>query len=226
MKTVSSRGFTLVELLVVIGVLSLLMGLLVPAILKSMKTAMRRARNNECAVLESALTQYWHDQNKWPIGGTKKPEKDNDYKISYRDDNYLVFDQLLKDQNSALKKDYLDPAVHLSTSESVTDWPSFSAASLKDIINGNDEKKIRARKNNRVLVYWCDYIQCPKCDPNDVNRFSDADNQECHNNNCSYYKDYGSRYQFKSTDRRNAVRGLLPYRVTFDMLNNTVDVSE
>lgn len=223
-------GFTLMELLLVVGVLSILIGLLTPAILKSMKTAQRRDRAAERKLLEGAIVEYWHDMNRWPL--PSDPGLDGNYKASFRDYrndkfNNLVFDQLLGvTLPDGTKKDYVDPSRHITTADSVSDFPAFSVASLKDAAYGNQENGI-AKRANRILVYWSDFIECPECDENDPSRFADLDARECSNPDCNYPESHdGAKYRFTPADRKGAVRGLRPYNVTIDLLNNTVKVEE
>ena len=213
-------GFTLIELLIVIGVLSILIGLLAPAILKNMKTVERRKRVTECRVLEGDIMRFWHDQNKWPLPKGTKP--DSNYKASYRDDNYKVFDEMMGVTFSGSTKDYLDPAEHVTTAQAVSDWDQLvtSSASLKDVLYGNSENKI-SKRQHPVLVYWYDAIKCPKC-----GEYSDMGDETCGNSDCDYKKEFGVAYTFKAGDRHGAVRALRPYAVTFDLLNNTVSVSQ
>ena len=213
-------GFTLIELLIVIGVLSILIGLLAPAILKNMKTVERRKRVNECKVLEAGIMEFWHDQNKWPLPKGTKP--DSNYKASYRDDNYKVFDEMVGVKFSGSTKDYLDPAEHVTTAQAVSDWDQLvtSSASLKDVLYGNSENKI-SKRQHPVLVYWYDAIKCPKC-----GEYVDMESTTCGNSDCDYKKDNGVSYKLKAADRHGAVRALRPYAVTFDLLNNTVSVSQ
>jgi len=215
MKSVHYRsrsGFTLVEMLIVVGVLGMLIGLLAPAILQSIKVAQRRARANECAMLEEAILEFWHDQNKWPIKKGDTPRKSAGYKLTYGDNNYEVFNQLVDADFGGRKKikTYIVTGRHITTPQKETSYPSFAAASLKDVLEGRNGLSRRA---DPVLVYWVEFLECPKC--GEYNG-TDADTKRCRK--CDYL--------FTRDDKKRTNRGLFPYKVTIDLLNNSVVVDE
>ncbi len=172
-------GFTLVEMLIVVGVLAMLLGLLAPAIIKNVKIAQKKKNVNERAVLQAAIVEFWHDQKKWPIKAGETPKKVDDYKLSYAEDNYEVFNQLIKADFGGQKKikNYIDPTRHITP-------VGETALSLQDVVidqSGN------ASELKTPLVYWS---------------------------------------EFSSGSSEALTRGLRPYVVTFDMMNNLVTVTE
>lgn len=172
-------GFTLVEMLIVVGVLAMLLGLLAPAILKNVKIAQNKKNVNERAVLQAAIVAFWHDQKKWPIKSGDKPKKADDYKLIYAENNYEVFNQLIKADFGGQKKikNYIDPTRHITL---LGEAPvSLESAVINESGSASDLKT--------PLVFWA---------------------------------------EFTSGGNKVPTRGLRPYVVTIDMMNNLVAVTE
>lgn len=152
-----TSGFTLMEMLVVVGVLAILMGLLAPAILKTFKVASSKKTLMEAQSLQSAIVEYWHDQGSWPLpkgtGITRSGEKLN-YTVTFRENNDEVFNLLLDVNYGGSKKNYIETAEHLTTASPASKFPAYDAATLKQVVEGIEG--INHRTDNRPLVYWAE----------------------------------------------------------------------
>jgi len=65
------KGFTLVEIIVVMAIISILAAILVPVVVKNMKDAYIARTKNETVVIASAILTLHKDTGKWPF--TNKP---------------------------------------------------------------------------------------------------------------------------------------------------------
>lgn len=61
------KGFTIVELLVVIGIIIVLMGIVTTAASESMKASRRRRADALFALVQSGLAAYYAQNDRWPI---------------------------------------------------------------------------------------------------------------------------------------------------------------
>jgi prepilin-type N-terminal cleavage/methylation domain-containing protein/prepilin-type processing-associated H-X9-DG protein len=104
------RGFTLVELLVVVAIIGVLIGLLLPAVQAAREAARRSTCSNNLKQIGLALHSYVAAQQKFPLGSNILGAHENDY-----GHNFLVFilpymeEQSLYDSFD-LKKKYDDVA--------------------------------------------------------------------------------------------------------------------
>lgn len=225
-------GFTLVELLIVVGIIGVLMGLLAPAILKASKGAVDKGRVVEMRALESALLEYHHDNKGWPIAARPKNEGAEYGKnsagqvdpaiIVYSGKNtFRVWNRLLKvgaggDYNIR-KRDYIDTSSLTAIKNYYPDNPKRNieddnVGRIRDLWGDNKEMK-------GPLVYWGDFIECTQCGE------WTTSNTECTNQECKGRKN-GNPYRFKKVDKKNKRRGVMPYKITIDLNANTVSVSE
>jgi general secretion pathway protein G len=61
-----SRGFTLVEMVVVLAVVAILAAILTPTIAKNINDAKLARANNECQVIGAAIGSFFKDVSRWP----------------------------------------------------------------------------------------------------------------------------------------------------------------
>jgi len=81
------KGFTIVELLMVIGIIAILMGIITTAVSSSIKSSRTQKANALCALVEAGLMTYHEQKGEWPIsipneranqeggGGKSDPDK-------------------------------------------------------------------------------------------------------------------------------------------------------
>ena len=61
------KGFTIVELLMVIGVIAILMGIITTAASSSMKAARTRKADVLCSAVQAGLAVYYEQKGEWPV---------------------------------------------------------------------------------------------------------------------------------------------------------------
>jgi general secretion pathway protein G len=110
----SARGFTLIEVLIVVVILGILAGLIVPRIMDSPDKARVVAAKNDIQAIMSGLKMYRLDNGAYPSAGqglealVKKPET-GDVPRNYKPGGYL--EHLPKDPWGS-DYQYLNPGVH------------------------------------------------------------------------------------------------------------------
>lgn len=123
-------GFTLIEMLVVIGIIGLLMGLLFPAI-QALKNAANRARaEQDLASFDTAIKGYFSEYGKYPL------QVDATQDRVYVDTTYVQLLQILRADSSYVNIDQWNSrrTVYLEVAEK-----AVVAGALKDPW-GNDYK--------------------------------------------------------------------------------------
>lgn len=231
----NKSGFTLVEVLIVIGIICILLGLLAPAILKSSETAADKGHIAEMEVLKSALIQYHHDNKGWPIPSSRAQviaeggeygknsigEKDPAIIIYSGKDTFKVWNRLTQ---AGAKGDY---NIHKRDYIKVTE-----VTAIKKFYDEDPERNIEDENIGKPydlwgdgggikgpLVYASTFIECPKC------THWSTSSTHCNNDQCPGRKD-DSAYRFKEVDKEQTRRGVMPYKIRFDLSSDTVEVTE
>src|SRR5262245_16704427 len=95
MHTHSRRGFTLIELVVVISILAILSGVLVPRVTNHLKAARDARRLADIKTVHSAIEQYYMDKGSYPTANANSSyggwdvSSDGDFIRVLRDQGYL-----------------------------------------------------------------------------------------------------------------------------------------
>ena len=100
MPNQKSRGFTLIELVVVISILAILSGVLVPRVSSHLKAARDARRLADIKTVRSAIEQYYLDKGSYPAPNANSSyggwdvSNDGDFIRVLRDQGYLDADAI------------------------------------------------------------------------------------------------------------------------------------
>ena len=84
------RGFTIVELLVVLGVIAVLMGIVTTAASESIKASRSRRADALCTLVQSGLAAYYAQHDEWPISFKGKTNSNDEGANGNSDDDKYV----------------------------------------------------------------------------------------------------------------------------------------
>ncbi len=92
---IQTRGFTLIELVVVISILAILSGVLVPRVTNHLKSARDARRLTDIRAVRNAIEQYYQDKGAYPTANANSSyggwdvSNDGDFIRVLRDKGYL-----------------------------------------------------------------------------------------------------------------------------------------
>lgn len=80
-KKTAESAFTLLELLVVVAIVGILTAIAIPAVQRALLVARAQAIVGDLKVIESAVHEYYADNNRWPpdLGPGQQPPELKDY---------------------------------------------------------------------------------------------------------------------------------------------------
>lgn len=157
------RGFTIVELLLVIGIIAILMGIVTTAASSSVKSSRANRGKAICAIVQAALTTYREQKGTWPIALAGKTNTD-DVDTSADDDRYILSGKEVRDCMRALIQEVkrgnplLDVSglwVSKSSGEPVdgNPPPNSYGMSFMDAVRGTKRHKEKMKTNDMYFGY-------------------------------------------------------------------------
>ena len=128
------RGFTIVELLVVISVMAVIATLAIGAAIKSVKQSSRRRIDTMARALEMALSSYRAQENAWPfdVSDLDKDPRDSGVLWAHGANNVKVFKKMYPGAGSSMV--YLDASAFLSI-EVIDPDTKKPTRSLRSVLN-------------------------------------------------------------------------------------------
>jgi prepilin-type N-terminal cleavage/methylation domain-containing protein len=79
----NKKGFTLIEMVVVLAVVAILAAILTPTIAKSIDDAKLTRASNECQVIGAAIASFYKDVGRWPTANGTVATLDDDVYLLY-----------------------------------------------------------------------------------------------------------------------------------------------
>ena len=112
-RTVKRRGFTIIELLVVISIIAVIATFAIGAAMKSMQQSRRKRVSATIKVLEMALMSYRAQENKWTFDlSDMQHDNNSDFYFVDGKNNAVVFKKLLSSTTKYLDGSGLYTAVN------------------------------------------------------------------------------------------------------------------
>lgn len=234
----AAAGFTLMELMVVVGIVAILAGLVSTAMVRMMRQAANSRTDNQIAQIYAAIMEYRHDFGKWPVpdGDIPQEYRDRDdrrgiWKLKYcssnmkkvAGDNSKVVEFLIKTKSGGAgrpKRDILDlhgfSGVDVGRDDRVQSGNDNTSATYSEFHDAWELSKPdddgQTHGNVPLLVWKQRQYYCSEC-----KRYSTSD--RCKNKDCSYYKDNNAYRKLPSSSVREVAK---PFYIMFDFSNDRV----
>ena len=93
---VNRKGFTLLELLVVLVIIGILLGILLPAFSRLRETARRKRYASDQDTIPMAVHNYYHETGIWPVPNQNDLSEDEDDPLVFVNNNYEVVNRLCR----------------------------------------------------------------------------------------------------------------------------------
>lgn len=84
------KGFTIVELMMVIGIIAVLMGIITTAASSSVKASRARKADALCKLVQAGLATYYEQKGEWPWGNGLPPGNQDDGAGNSKDPDNIV----------------------------------------------------------------------------------------------------------------------------------------
>ena len=84
------KGFTIVELMMVIGIIAVLMGIITTAASSSVKASRTRKADALCKLVQTGLATYYEQKGEWPWGNGLPPGNQDDGAGNSKDPDNIV----------------------------------------------------------------------------------------------------------------------------------------
>lgn len=147
------QGFTIVEVLVVIAVLSILMGIVTSAASSAIKQARVRRRDAMKSVLQAGFATYYARENKWPT--TIESKADN----MPADETTITIEgtsvdgairQIVKESMQNRAEPFIDPSTLFVANASRVPANAYQNGKLREV-RGVDFREAIKKKGNRYI---------------------------------------------------------------------------
>ncbi|MGR3177143.1 MAG: prepilin-type N-terminal cleavage/methylation domain-containing protein [Candidatus Anammoxibacter sp.] len=110
-KLKDNKGFTLIEIIVVLGVIAILASVLTPTLISYLKDAKMRKAGNDVKVLANAMQAFNRDMGAWPIWNSGDKTNSNTFTfdvLASEEGDEISFAQVLSESNSEEEQQLAD----------------------------------------------------------------------------------------------------------------------